>query len=63
MGFTGGPVVKNFPAHAGAAGSVPEWGRSPGEGNANPLEHSCLENCMDRGSGWATVHTLAKSQS
>ena len=54
--------IKNLPANAGDAGSIPEWGRSPGEGNVDPLEY-CLGNYMDRGSWWATVHTVAKSQS
>ena len=52
-----------IPANAGDAGSIPEWGRSPGEGNVDPLEYSCLGNYMDRRSWWATVHTVAKSQS
>jgi len=52
MGFPGGAVVKSPPASAGearVAGSIPGWGRSPGEGNGNPLQYSCLENSMDRG--------------
>ena len=48
MGFLGGSVVKNPPANAGDAGSVPGSGRSPGEGNGNPLQYSCLGNPMDR---------------
>ena len=48
-GFSGGSVVKNLPANAGDAGSVPGWGRSPGGGHGNPLQYSCLENPMDRG--------------
>ena len=44
------------------AGSVPGLGRSPGEGNGNPLQYSCLENPMDGGAWWATVHGVAKSQ-
>ena len=44
MGFLGGSVVKNPPAHAGDVGSIPRLGRSPGEGNGNPLQYSCLEN-------------------
>ena len=40
---------------------IPGWGRSPGEGNGNPLQYSCLENSMDRGAWWATVHEVAKS--
>ena len=54
-------VVKNLPAKAGDtrdAGSVPGWGRSPGEGNGNPLQYSCLENPMDRGGWWATGKVL-----
>ena len=44
----GGSVVKNLPSNAGDVGSVPGPGRSPGEGNGNPLQYSCLENPMDR---------------
>ena len=58
-------VVKNLPANAGdvrGAGSIPGWGRSPGEGNGNPLQYSCLENPMDKGAWWATVHKVANSQ-
>ena len=47
--FPGGSVVKNLPANAGDPGSIPGPGRSPGEGNDNPLQYSCLENSMDRG--------------
>ena len=49
MGFPGGSVVKNPPVNAGDAGLIPGSGRSPGEGNGNPLQYSCLENPMDRG--------------
>ena len=62
--FLGGLVVKNSPDNAGAARdmvSIPGSGRSPGEGNGNPLQYSCLENLMDRGAWWATVHGAAKS--
>ena len=59
-GFPGGSVVKNLPANAEDVGSVPGWGRSPGEGNGNPLKYSCLGNPMDRGAWWATVHGVAK---
>jgi len=57
-----GSVVKNTPANAEDAGSIPGSGRSPGEGNGNPLQYSCLENSMDRGDWWATVCRLAKSR-
>ena len=60
MGFPGGSVVKNLPANAGDAGSMPESGRSPEEGNDNPLQYSCLEKSMDREAWWATVHRGAK---
>ena len=51
-------MVKNPPANAGEAGSIPGSGRSPGEGNGNPLQYSCLENPMDRGAWQATVHGI-----
>ena len=57
--FPGAAVLKNPPAHAGDAkdlGSILGSGRSPGVGNGNPLQYSCLENPMDRGAWWATVH-------
>ena len=62
QGFPGGSVVKNLLARAGDVGSIPGSGRSPGERNGNPLQNSCLENPMDRGGWWATVHGVAKSQ-
>ena len=62
MGFPGGSDVKAFASNAGNPGSIPGSGRSPGEGNGNPLQYSCLENPMDRGAWWATVHGVAKSQ-
>ena len=52
---------KNPPVNAGNAGLILGWGRSPGEGNGNPLQYSCLGNPMDRGAWWATVHRVAKS--
>ena len=57
-------VVKNLPANAGQrdAGLIPGWGRRPGGGNGNPLQYSCLENPVDRGAWWATVHRVTKSQ-
>ena len=48
-------VVKNLPANARDAGPIPGSGRSPGRGKGNPLQYSCLENCMDRGDWQATV--------
>ena len=48
--------------HAGDLGSISGWGRSPGGGNDNPLQFSCLGNPMDRGAWWATVHRVAESQ-
>ena len=61
-GFPGGSVVKNPPANAGDAGSIPGSGRCPEGGNGNPLQHSCLENPMDRGTWWAIVHGVTKSR-
>ena len=61
LGFPGGSLVKNQSAKAGDAGSIPGSGRSPGEGNGNPLQFSCLENSMDRGAWKAAVHGVAKS--
>ena len=51
-----GSVVKNLPANAGDSSLIPGKGRCPGGGNGNPLQYSCLENPMDRGAWWATVH-------
>ena len=65
LDFPDGPVVNNLPASAGDAedvSSIPGSGRSPAEGNGNPLQYSCLENPMDRGTWWATVHGVTKSQ-
>ena len=61
-------MVKNLPTNEGNAGdtedvgSIPGSGRSPGGGNGNPLQYSCLENFMDRGAWQATVHWVTKSQ-
>jgi len=58
-------VVKNLPANAGDirnAGSIPGLGRFPAGGHDSPLQYSCLENPMDRGTWWATVHMVAKHQ-
>ena len=60
--FPGGSVVKNPLANAGDLGSIPGLGRSPGEGNGNPLQYSHLENPMNRGAWQATVHEVAESQ-
>ena len=54
-------MVKNLLANAGDAASIPGSGRSPGEGDGNPLQYSCLENPMDRGAWWATVPGIAKT--
>ena len=61
LGFPVSLVVKNLLANARDADSIPGSGRSPGEGNGNPLQYSCLENPMDRGTWWATVHGVAES--
>ena len=60
MGFIGGSEVKNLPVNAGDSGSSPGSGKSPGEGNGNSLQYSCLENPMDRGAWWATVNGVTK---
>ena len=60
--FPGGSDGKASDYHAGDMGSVPELGRSPGEGNDNPLQYPCLENPMDRGAWWATVRGVARSR-
>jgi len=62
QGFPGGSEVKASACNAGDVGSIPRSGRSPREGNGNPLQYSCLENPMDGGAWWATVHGVAKSQ-
>ena len=64
LGLPGGLVVKNLPASEGDprdSGSIPGWGRSPGEGNGNTFQYSCLENSMGGRAWWATVHGVAKS--
>ena len=63
--FPGGSVVKNLPANERDTrneGLIPESGRSPGVGNGNPFQFSCLENSMDREAWQAAVHEVAKSQ-
>ena len=60
-GFPGGSEIKASASNVGDPGSIPGSGRSPGEGNGNPLQYSCLENPMDGGAWWATVHRVTKS--
>ena len=59
--FPGGSEGKASAFNAGDLGSIPGWGRSPGEGNGNPLQYSCLENLMDGEAWWATVHGVVKN--
>ena len=59
-GFPAYAVAKNLPANAGDLGLIPGPGRSPGGENGNPPQYSCLENLMDRGAWWTTVHGVAK---
>ena len=61
-GFPGGGVIKNLPANAGDVGLIPRSRRSPGVGNGNTLQYSCLENSMNRAAWQATVHGTAKYQ-
>ena len=61
ISFLGGSEVKASACDVGDLGSIPGSGRSPGEGNGNPLQYSCLENPMGGGAWWATVHRVAKS--
>ena len=56
MGSPGGSDSKESACSAGNPDSIPGLGRSPEEGNGNPLQYSCLENSIDRGTWWATVH-------
>ena len=62
VSYAGGSDGKVSAYNAGDPGSIPGSGRSPGEGNGNPLQYSCLENHMDRGAWRATVHGVAKSR-
>ena len=55
-------VVKNSSVNAGDVGLIPGLGRSPGGGNGNPLQYSCLENPMEGGTWWAAVHRVTKSR-
>ena len=59
-GYLGGSEVKAYAYNAGDLGSIPGSGRSPGEGNGNPLQYSCLGNPRVRGAWWATVHGVAR---
>ena len=61
MSFPSGSVGKESACNAGDPGLIPGSGRSPGEGNGNPLQYSCLENSMDREAGQAAVHGIAMS--
>ena len=60
--FPGGSGVRNLPAKAGDAGSVPAWGRCFAEGNGNPLQYSCLGHLIDRGAWQAAVHGVARTR-
>ena len=60
MGLPGGSLVKNLPVSAGDMGMIPGSGRSPGEGNGNPLWYSWLGNPMDRGAWWITVDGITE---
>ena len=60
MGFPHSSVGKESAYNAGDPGLIPGLGRSPGEANDNPLQYSCLENQMDKGAWWATVHGVAR---
>ena len=59
--FSGGSDDKEFACNAGDLGSIPGLGRSPGGGHGNPFQYSCLENPMDRGAWWATIHGAAQN--
>ena len=61
-GYPGSSDVKESACNAGDPGSITGSGRSPGEGNGNPLQYSCLQNFMNRGAWWATVHGVAQSR-
>ena len=60
VGFSGNTVVKNLPIKAGDTGLILGSGRLSGEGKGNPLQYSCLENPMDTGAWWATLHGVAE---
>ena len=60
LGIPSGSLVKSLLANAADTGSIPGSERSPGEGNGNPLQYSCLKNSMDREAWWATVHRVTR---
>ena len=62
IGFPGGSDGKESACNTGDLGLIPGLGLSPGKGKGYPLQYSCLENPMDRGAWWATVHTVEKSR-
>ena len=62
MGFPAGSDSQVSAGNAGDPGSIPSSGRSPGGGNGNPRQYSCLENAIGRGAWWSTAHGVAKSQ-
>ena len=62
LGFPGGSNSKASACNEGDLGLIPGLGRSPGEGNGDPLQYSCLDNSKDRGGWWATVYGVTKSQ-
>ena len=62
LSFPGGSYGKEFACNAGDPGLIPGSGRSPREGNGYPVQYSSLENPMDKGAWWATVHGVRKSQ-
>ena len=61
LGSPGGSDNKESACNAGDAGSIPGLGESPGEGNGNPLQYSCMDNSMDREAWWTTVHGVTKN--
>ena len=61
VGFPCSSASKESACSVGDLGSIPALGRSPGEGNGNPLQYPCLENLMDRGAWWAAVHGVSES--
>ena len=62
LGFPGSSDSKAFACNVGDLGLIPQLGRSPGEGNGDPLQYSCMENSMDGGAWWPTVHGITKSR-